>query len=180
MTGDSYPQLLVTCIGKSRQNLVHNVTKTIAEGGGHISRTVSLSMGLQKVFLAYVWVGDRAKANLLRLQLNDLADGMSTNCMWVPDLNHEQGIKYNLHKIHLSGNQRLGLIHEFTSALATKGVQLTSMQFHTSSNEGEKTKFSWEMQLEVPEEVSLADVKEILTTSAEVLQDIDLTLEVLE
>jgi hypothetical protein len=44
----------------------------------------------QFCLVATVWVGDRAKADLLRKALNDITDHKAVSTMWIPDSWHER------------------------------------------------------------------------------------------
>eukprot|EP00239_Pterosperma_sp_CCMP1384_P004624 CAMPEP_0197853230 /NCGR_PEP_ID=MMETSP1438-20131217/22342_1 /TAXON_ID=1461541 /ORGANISM="Pterosperma sp., Strain CCMP1384" /LENGTH=179 /DNA_ID=CAMNT_0043467561 /DNA_START=296 /DNA_END=835 /DNA_ORIENTATION=+ len=162
MTPDSRPEIMVTAIGPHREGLVGQITSKIASWGGHIVQSRSMELGLQKVFVALVWTGDRQKANMLRLNLNDMADNMTVTCMWVPDTEKEMGVEYVTHKLLVRGQQRLGLLHQFHEALLEKGVQIAHMDFDTNTSKENKTYFTWDMTLEVPKDVEIEDVRRTL------------------
>merc|ERR1712038_703655 len=164
---------MVTVIANNKEGSLRPVLTTIARGGGHITESKALRLGEQKVFLAYVWVGDRSAANLLRLNLNDIAEGLTVNCLWIPDLEKEQGIAYTTCKIQATGYQRLGLVHEFHTALGGKGVQVPSMHFQTSTDENERTRFSLDLTLDIPDGVSLEEIEEVLTTTGNTMPEVE-------
>jgi len=163
LTPDSMPELLVTCIGNHQAGVVRDVTKTVASFGGTITSSKSMEMGLQFVFVASVFVGDREKANILRLTLND----MRVNCTWIPDTMHEAGIQYTKHKMKLKAQERPGLIFTLSELLAAKGVQINDMDMKTFEDKTTKRMMlSWEAELELPVEAPLDEIKGILEKAA--------------
>merc|ERR1712216_594661 len=130
MQPDSVAELLVTCIGNHQTGVVRDVTKTIAEFGGSITHSKSMELdGLQFVYMASVHVGDREKANILRMTLND----MRVNATWIPldNMNVVGAPVYKKHTLKVDGLQRSGLIFTFSEGLATKGVKINDMTQNT-------------------------------------------------
>jgi len=89
--------------------IVRDISKTIAQFGGSITHSKSMELeGLQFVYMASVYVGDREKANLLRMTLND----MRVNATWIPlDPLNSGAPGYKKHMLKVNGYQRSGLIY---------------------------------------------------------------------
>jgi len=106
---ESVAELLVTCVGNHQTGIVRDISKTIAQFGGSITHSKSMELeGLQFVYMASVYVGDREKANLLRMTLND----MRVNATWIPlDPLNSGAPGYKKHMLKVNGYQRSGLIY---------------------------------------------------------------------
>jgi len=163
LTPESMPELLVTCIGNHQAGTVRDVTKTVASFGGTITASKSMEMGLQFVFVASVFVGDREKSDVLRTTLKD----MRVNCTWIPDTMKEAGIKYKKHTMTVEVQERAGIIFTLSELLAGKGVQIKDMDMKTFQDKAtNKMLVSLEAELEVPVEVPVDEVKGLLKEAA--------------
>ncbi|PSW11039.1 ACT domain-containing protein [Photobacterium sanctipauli] len=161
--------LILTVIGKDRSGLVETLSDTVYQNHGNwlsssLSKLAGQFAGIIQIEVAdqYIAVLSQAIRNIDGLQVHIVEDESKTLATSV------------LHNLLVTGNDRVGIVKDVTTALNRLGININKLKTNTDSapNWGYPI-FTAEFVLELPTEISIDTVQETLERIAD-----DLTIDI--
>jgi glycine cleavage system regulatory protein len=165
--------LVLTVLGEDRPGLVEAVSQAIAAHGGNWleSRMSRLAGKFAGILRASV---PEMQTEALTTALRDLEmRGLRMLIEWSDS--DEPARAYQLFKLHLIGNDRVGIIRDISQALAAYGVNIDELNTdYVSAPMSGEPLFKAAALIRVPHDVALADLQANLDDLAhELMVDID-------
>jgi glycine cleavage system regulatory protein len=168
--------LVLTVLGEDRPGLVESLSQAIAAHGGNWleSRMSRLAGKFAGILRASVPESEQEAltATLRQLELQ----GLRLLIEW--SANDEPAQAYQILKLDLIGNDRMGIIHDISQSLAMHGVNIDELNtdYLSAPMSGEML-FKATARIRVPLEVAVADLQTRLEHIAHDLM-VDITLEI--
>lgn len=168
--------LVLTVLGEDRPGLVESLSQAIAAHGGNWleSRMSRLAGKFAGILRASV---PESELEALTATLRQLeSQGLRLLIEW--STNDEPAPAYQILKLDLIGNDRMGIIHDISQSLATHGVNIDELNtdYLSAPMSGEML-FKATARIRVPLEVAVADLQTHLEQIAHDLM-VDIALEV--
>jgi len=168
--------LVLTVLGEDRPGLVESLSQAIAAHGGNWleSRMSRLAGKFAGILRASV---PEAESEALTATLRQLeSQGLRLLIEW--SANDEPAQAYQILKLDLIGNDRMGIIHDISQSLAMHGVNIDELNtdYLSAPMSGEML-FKATARIRVPLEVAVADLQTHLEHIAHDLM-VDIALEV--
>jgi glycine cleavage system regulatory protein len=166
--------LVLTVLGEDRPGLVEAVSQVIAAHGGNWleSRMSRLAGKFAGILRASV---PEMHTEALALALRDIEhQGLRMLIEWSDS--DEPAQAYQLYKLNLIGNDRVGIIRDISQALAAYGVNIDELNTdYLSAPMSGEILFKAAALIRVPHDVAFADLQANLDNLAhELMVDIDL------
>ncbi len=171
--------LVLTIIGDDRSGLVDALSGVVVDHGGNWHRSHLAQLAGKFAGIVLVTVPD-ARADELIDALNPLeADGLLDIAVEVaPDESGAGGGRTggSRYRIELVGQDRPGIVHEVSDALAGRGVNITELVTATTSAPmAGGILFTASVQLDVPAIVDIDELRAVLEALAdELMVDVEL------
>ncbi len=163
-------QLVITLVGPDKPGIVENLAQRVLAHGGEWVESRMANLGGQFAGILRVSLpAERAAELVSELQgIDDLQIG-------VADAGESEAAGSSC-RLSLLGQDRPGIVHRVTAALAAAGVSVDNMETEVieASMSGEKL-FKAELELRLADGVAVDDLREQLETIAdELIVDIEL------
>jgi glycine cleavage system regulatory protein len=167
--------LVLTVLGEDRPGLVESLSQVVATHGGNWleSRMARLAGKFAGILRASV---PETNAAALTNALRELeSQGLRMMLEWSTSDESPRGYRHL--KLDLIGNDRVGIIHDISQALAWRGINIDELNTeYTSAPMSGGLLFKATAQLRVPLDVAVAEFQENLEKLAHDLM-VDITLE---
>ena len=168
--------LVLTVLSEDRPGLVESLSQAIAAHGGNWleSRMSRLAGKFAGILRASVLESEREALTATLHQLE--SQGLRLLIEW--SAHDEPAQAYQILKLDLIGNDRMGIIHDISQSLAMHGVNIDELNtdYLSAPMSGEML-FKATARIRVPLEVAVADLQTRLEHIAHDLM-VDITLEV--
>lgn len=160
--------IVFTFIGSDKPGLIRQLSQTVTDCGGNWLESRMSQLAGQFAGIARVQIepeqADKLHQALLALSGTDLEISIQTD--------NAPAAASNCRQLHLSlvGNDRLGIVHELSKALAERNINVSEMNTNvTSAPMTGEPLFEAEAEIQVPASIDLAELSEALEEIADEL-----------
>jgi len=172
-------RFVMTAFGNDRPGIVAGVTQVIYENGCNLEDSTMTRLSDEfAVILLFSGSGEDLEERLLRdCRRLEIEKGISAFLRPIEDEKVEEKGKFSVHSVHVEGLDQAGIVYKVSQHFANKGVNIVNL--HSAriiSPESGTAIYTMEIQVEVPEDISLDNLDEGLAKIGDEL-NLEITVE---
>jgi len=155
---------VLTAFGKDRPGVVSDVTRLIYEIGGNLEDSTMTRLADEFAIILLFSITDDIEDTLAKAcRRLEKERGVSAFFRPVDDSGGGRQIPYTLHRVHAEGIDHTGIVYRISDYLASMKVNIANLKSRrTTSPESGTIRYILEIEIQVPEDVSIERMKKDL------------------